>query len=111
VVEVHKEVHAGSYVVPSHAAGPVAVSSRVVSDALWALSLTEQVRRLRTRDLSAVELALSILDRISEHNPRLLAFCALDPDWFWRWRSWPTGGCSVATVWVPCAGCRSASRT
>ena len=51
-----------------------------MSEALWALSLTQQLRRLRAREFSPVELATCVLDRISQHNARLLAFCALEPE-------------------------------
>ena len=80
MARVHKESAPGSYLVPSYGARRAPLPSRLVSDALWALSLTQQIRRLRALEISPVELARCVLDRISQHNPRLLAYCALEPE-------------------------------
>ena len=47
---------------------------------LWSLSLVEQVDLVRTRQVSPVDLAESVLERIQTWNPELLAFCALNPE-------------------------------
>ena len=47
---------------------------------MWSLSLAEQAALVRTRQVSPVELAQTLLDRIDACNPPILAFCALNPE-------------------------------
>jgi len=51
-----------------------------MDDELGYLSASELVARYRTRDLSPVETTAAVLDRIARLNPRLNAFCLVDPE-------------------------------
>ena len=52
----------------------------MVENGLWRLSATEQTRRIRDGEASAVDVMESVLNRIESVNPILHAYCTLDSE-------------------------------
>ena len=50
------------------------------TDELWAKPIVELMPLLRSRQISPLDLAHAVLDRIADYNPTLLAFCVFESE-------------------------------